>query len=160
MDRILTTHVGSLIRPAELAEPVAVGDGARRALRRRCVPRGAAACRHDVVRKQAAAGLDIVDDGEFGKISWITYLYDRVAGIETQLRLEARALLDLPADVDREKFGEDAVFQELWRFADYWTEDYSAGGEGTRGPARPIVYDPAENDAQLAISARRSTRST
>ena len=32
----------------------------------------------DVVRRQAEAGIDVVDDGEMGKASWITYLYERV----------------------------------------------------------------------------------
>ena len=153
MSRILTTHTGSLIRPAELrpflwaverGEPYDA-DAFHRALRPAV---------KDVVRRQAEAGIDVVNDGEFGKISWITYLYDRVGGIETRLKpYEGRAVLDLvPASVDREKYGEEAVFQEVWRFADFWTEDYSASGEGTTWACTgPIVYDPAENDVQLAI---------
>jgi 5-methyltetrahydropteroyltriglutamate--homocysteine methyltransferase len=153
MSRILTTHTGSLIRPDELrpflwaAERGEVYDAGE--FHR--VLRGAVA---DVVRRQAEAGVDIVNDGEYGKISWITYLYDRVGGIETRLvPFEGRGALDLvPPSVDREKYGEEAVFQEAWRFADFWTEDYAAGGEGTTWVCTgPIVYDPAENDAQLAI---------
>ena len=153
MSRILTTHTGSLLRPAELMpfllaaerdEPYDVDEFNR-------VLRGAV---KDVVRKQAEAGIDIVNDGEYGRISWLTYLYDRVSGIETRLvPFDGRANLDLvPASVDRVKYGEDAVFQEVWRFADFWVEDYSESGEGTAWACTgPISYDPTENDVQLAI---------
>ena len=39
----------------------------------------------DVVRRQAEAGIDVVDDGEMGKPSWITYLYERTSGIEPRM---------------------------------------------------------------------------
>jgi len=147
MDRILTTHVGSLIRPDSLLRALwAIERGEeydvgayREALR---------AAVGDVVRRQAAAGIDIVDDGEYPKISWITYLYNRVSGIEPRIvRLEpGEALNVLPATLDRSKFtSEEDVLSELWRFADYWVEDYQAGGEGTQWVCvGPIAYDPAE----------------
>ena len=153
MSRILTTHTGSLIRPDELRPFLRAAERGEDydAAEFHRVLRGAVA---DVVRRQAEAGVDIVNDGEYGKISWITYLYDRVGGIETRLvPFEGRGVLDLiPPSVDRKKYGEEAVFGEAWRFADFWTEDYAAGGEGTTWVCTgPIVYDPAENDAQLAI---------
>src|SRR5205823_7760876 len=39
----------------------------------------------DVVRKQAEVGIDVIDDGEMGKSSWITYLYERTSGIEPRM---------------------------------------------------------------------------
>src|SRR5262249_15963898 len=39
----------------------------------------------DTVRRQAEAGLDVIDDGEMGKSSWITYLYERTSGIEPRM---------------------------------------------------------------------------
>ena len=42
----------------------------------------------DVVRRQVEAGIDVIDDGEMGKSSWITYLYERMTGLE--LRMPAR----------------------------------------------------------------------
>ena len=36
------------------------------------------------VRRQAA-GIDVIDDGEMGKSSWITYLYERTSGIEPRM---------------------------------------------------------------------------
>jgi 5-methyltetrahydropteroyltriglutamate--homocysteine methyltransferase len=103
-DRILTTHVGSLIRPPELVPYLAAledghgveGNGFDTALRTAV---------DDVVRRQVDTGLDIIDDGEFGKTSWITYFYGRVGGIEER----SVALHDtnaLPPDLDREAFAE------------------------------------------------------
>jgi len=71
-DRILTTHVGALQRPPE-AEAALVGEGPEEALRD-AVAR--------VVRRQAEAGIDVVDDGEFGKSIWQKYVTERLEGIE------------------------------------------------------------------------------
>jgi 5-methyltetrahydropteroyltriglutamate--homocysteine methyltransferase len=79
-DRILVTHTGSLPRPPELLalsstqlgppkDPAAYAERLR----------GAVA---DVVRRQAEAGIDIVNDGEFGKDSWASYVLARVSGFE------------------------------------------------------------------------------
>jgi 5-methyltetrahydropteroyltriglutamate--homocysteine methyltransferase len=68
----------------------------------------------DVVRRQVEVGLDVVDDGEMGKASWITYLYERVRGIEPRLvPLEGGSIL--PPSRDRKAFPEyyaeyDAAF--------------------------------------------------
>ena len=68
----------------------------------------------DVVRRQAEVGIDVVDDGEMGKASWITYLYERVRGIEPRLvPLESGGVL--PPSRDRKAFPEfyaeyDAAF--------------------------------------------------
>jgi 5-methyltetrahydropteroyltriglutamate--homocysteine methyltransferase len=78
-DRILTTHTGSLPRPAELlslmsaAESGATSDIARMQAR----ARSAVA---EVVRKQIDAGVDIVNDGEASKPSYATYVKDRLTG--------------------------------------------------------------------------------
>jgi 5-methyltetrahydropteroyltriglutamate--homocysteine methyltransferase len=102
----------------------------------------------EVVRKQAEVGIDIVDDGEAGKISWITYLYNRVSGIEPRIvkLKEGDALSALPASLDRSKFtSEEDILSEVWRFANYWVEGYQAGGEGTEWVCvGPIVYDPSD----------------
>jgi 5-methyltetrahydropteroyltriglutamate--homocysteine methyltransferase len=67
-DRILTTHVGSLIRPPDLMSHVAAmlsgKDYDRDAYARTLT--GAVA---DVVKRQAECGVDVVSDGEFGKSS-------------------------------------------------------------------------------------------
>jgi len=80
-DRILTTHVGSLPRPDDLFELMLarmdgepVDEQAYAARVKRAVA--------DSVREQAAAGLDVVSDGEMGKPSFITYAAQRLAGLE------------------------------------------------------------------------------
>ena len=79
--RILTTHVGSLIRPAELLR---AGEDARK-------QGGEAQVRYEAtlrshvaaaVKRQAEVGVDIVNDGEFGKSSWAAYVLGRMTGWE------------------------------------------------------------------------------
>src|SRR3982074_157469 len=78
-ERFLTTHTGSLPRPDDLIrmmyakeEGVPV-EPAALAVR---IPAGVA----EVVSKQAAAGIDVVNDGEMSKPSYATYIKDRLAG--------------------------------------------------------------------------------
>jgi len=81
-DRILTTHVGSLIRPPRLQELLRVrqkGDGFDQTSYDQCLTQSVA----DVVQAQADTGIDVVSDGEFGKsISWSQYVLDRLSGFE------------------------------------------------------------------------------
>jgi 5-methyltetrahydropteroyltriglutamate--homocysteine methyltransferase len=81
-NRILTTHVGSLQRPAELSKALAT--------RGQWDPEVVGQLRTavaDVVKRQADTGLDIVNDGEFGKTMWSRYALDRLEGIETRERV-------------------------------------------------------------------------
>jgi 5-methyltetrahydropteroyltriglutamate--homocysteine methyltransferase len=101
-DRILTTHVGSLIRPPELLEFI----GKRH--RGETIDQGAyVRCLKDtvakVVREQAEAGVDVVSDGEYGKtISWSQYVLARLSGF-----VQRPAPIDPYArGADREKFTE------------------------------------------------------
>jgi 5-methyltetrahydropteroyltriglutamate--homocysteine methyltransferase len=104
MERVLTTHTGSLIRPPELLDFArSIEDGAEtdEAAYDQALEQAVA----DVVRLQAEAGIDVVDDGEMGKASWITYLYERVSGIEPRLvPIEAADIL--PPSRDRQAFPE------------------------------------------------------
>jgi 5-methyltetrahydropteroyltriglutamate--homocysteine methyltransferase len=79
-ERIITTHTGSLPRPAELLAPLQAKDGGDRydaaALAAR-VRQSVA----DIVRRQEAAGLDVVGDGEHSKSSFTAYLGTRLAGL-------------------------------------------------------------------------------
>ena len=75
MNRILTTHAGSLPRPADLLALMKTADAATRAPR----VRSAVA---EVVDRQIAAGLDLIDDGEMSKPSFVTYVQERLGGFE------------------------------------------------------------------------------
>lgn len=80
--RILTTHVGSLVRPTDLLEFLSKqqnGEPYDAAAYEACLKRSV----DEVVRKQVEAGIDIVSDGEYGKtISWSRYILDRISGLE------------------------------------------------------------------------------
>jgi 5-methyltetrahydropteroyltriglutamate--homocysteine methyltransferase len=103
-ERILTSHVGSLIRPPELIaflrarqEGRPVDEDAFAA----CLARSVA----EIVRRQADAGIDVVSDGEFGKtISWSQYALERLSGFERRPITRGANLFARGAD--REKFAE------------------------------------------------------
>ena len=130
--RILTTHVGSLVRPPELKALAQSGqdrprDAAPTADYRETLDRATA----DVVKKQAAVGLDIISDGEFGKSSWSNYILSRLTGFEirpNQLR---------PV----EWLGRD-----LQRFPDLIAREMPSviGGRPTEACVRPIEYSDRE----------------
>ena len=82
--RILTTHVGSLPRPDDLMTLYAANTPDEQ-----LQPRLRAAV-GDIVREQAASGVDVVNDGEYGKAmrsaldfgAWWSYVYPRLEGFE------------------------------------------------------------------------------
>jgi 5-methyltetrahydropteroyltriglutamate--homocysteine methyltransferase len=82
VDRILTTHVGSLIRPQPLQEFLRAKQASKPfdlQAYDHCLTRSVA----DVVRRQAEAGIDVISDGEFGKsISWSQYVLERLSGFK------------------------------------------------------------------------------
>jgi 5-methyltetrahydropteroyltriglutamate--homocysteine methyltransferase len=83
-DHILTTHAGSLARPAELREMLTARDEHRSydVLAFEASVRGAVA---DVVRQQVAVGLDVVNDGEQSKRNFTSYARERLGGIEERV---------------------------------------------------------------------------
>jgi 5-methyltetrahydropteroyltriglutamate--homocysteine methyltransferase len=108
-DRILTTHVGSLIRPknilaysSAIASGVAVDTAAYEDTLSREVT--------TVVRDQAAHGIDVVSDGEFGKASWTGYSFNRLTGFV------------LRDDPDFMKF----IGRERVRFRQFYEDSFAA----------------------------------
>jgi 5-methyltetrahydropteroyltriglutamate--homocysteine methyltransferase len=80
-DRILTTHVGSLPRPADLLTMTSArqrGESVNEPGFRSRVKEAVAG----IVKKQAALGIDVVSDGEMSKPSFITYINERLGGFE------------------------------------------------------------------------------
>src|SRR5580692_9264220 len=88
-ERILTTHVGSLARPHDLLEVMREKEHGRPYDPDRFAELISDAVR-DVVRRQAASGLDVVTDGEQGKVSFLTYVKERLAGFD---QVEGETLL-------------------------------------------------------------------
>lgn len=143
IDRILTTHVGSLIRPPELvamlkaeAQGETVDATEFEALLARSVV--------DIVRSQAEAGIDVVSDGEFGKnISWSQYVLERLSGFER------RPLAD--TDVDPFAKGEDRA-----RFPGFYAEldahDRAiSGGDGGYRKTESVCVGPIEYTGHAAL---------
>jgi len=127
-DRILTTHTGSLIRPPEVRELLdAIEQGAPPDDRTQARILAGAVAR--VVRQQAEAGLDIVNDGELGKISWIAYLYDRISGIEARKLPPGTPVW--PPSRDRQAFPEFYADEDR-RYAEQANRAAGRGGSGRR----------------------------
>lgn len=79
--RILTTHTGSLPRPADLVAALnakELGKSYDEAALSNRVRRAVA----EVVRRQAETGLDVINDGEHSKVSWMAYARARLSGLE------------------------------------------------------------------------------
>ena len=108
-DRILTSHVGSLIRPPALLDLIRARDAGKpdpaayeKTLREEVA---------QVVREQADVGLDVISDGEFGKsISWSQYALTRLAGFERR-PVKAGGTSPFARGTDRERFAE--FYKEL-----------------------------------------------
>src|SRR6476619_474359 len=84
-DRILTTHTGSLPRPPKLLDAligresgIPVDELKLQSLVKEAVK--------EIVHLQRGAGVDVVNDGEQGKISYSTYVKDRLTGFEGESR--------------------------------------------------------------------------
>ena len=78
-NRILTTHTGSLPRPNALVEllgAVASGESVDQASLTRLADESTL----DVIRKQAEAGVDVINSGEQSRTSFSTYVTQRMAG--------------------------------------------------------------------------------
>ena len=92
-ERILTTHVGSLPRSDDLVRMLHLkekGEAYDQAQFDRCVAQSV----DKIVARQVAAKIDLVSDGEMSKISYATYLKDRLNGFNGTAT-ENRAAADL-----------------------------------------------------------------
>ncbi|HTX14392.1 MAG TPA: cobalamin-independent methionine synthase II family protein [Candidatus Baltobacteraceae bacterium] len=144
--RILTTHVGSLIRPKELRDLAAAAQKSPpekqryEDLLRKSV--------EDVVKMQAKVGIDVVDDGEYGKSSWANYIVDRITGFELR-----------PGDMRPIEW----LGRDLQRFPEVMAAEFRGFAESGGMPARvcvaPIQYRDSgsiQRDIRNLQSALRS----
>ncbi len=119
-DRILTTHTGRLERPEAITSAMEEHPDGR--------PTDAAFADRlkssvaDIVDAQAKAGVDVVNDGEFGKLSWNTYLNGRLAGHE----LVPTSKLPAPTRFSRDRE----------QFADFYRQLESGGAHYYKNPGR------------------------
>ncbi len=112
VDRILTTHVGSLPRPDDLFEMMLdrmdgkpIDEKAYAERVRRAVA--------DSVKQQVNAGLDVVSDGEMGKPSFITYAAQRLAGLETRQGVRPSPFSNTRETKDFPEYYQSAVAEQV-----------------------------------------------
>ena len=129
-DRILTTHVGSLIRPPELVEflkLIEAGEPYDEAAYEACLKDSI----DEVVRQQVEAGVDIVSDGEFSKgRNWAFYVHDRLSGIATRPAT--------PEEV-KDPLTSAGGGQDRMAFPEFYAEYDRASGLGARLGNRFVV---------------------
>jgi 5-methyltetrahydropteroyltriglutamate--homocysteine methyltransferase len=134
--RILTTHVGSLIRPPALLDFLRAkqrGETYDAAGYATCLTDSVAA----IVRQQAETGIDVVSDGEFGKgISWSQYVLERLSGFET-----------------RPMSGSDPFARgaDRTRFAEFYEE--LDARDGRTNPTESVCVGPIEYTGQAALQS-------
>src|SRR5438067_1721372 len=132
-ERILTTHVGSLVRPPKLIEflkQIEAGEPYDKAAYEVCLK----ASIEEVVRAQVDAGIDIVSDGEFSKgRNWAFYVHDRLSGVATR-PATPEELKDPMASAGG---GQDRV-----AFPEFYAEYDRLSGLGARLGKRFVVNRP------------------
>jgi 5-methyltetrahydropteroyltriglutamate--homocysteine methyltransferase len=142
-NRILTTHAGSLPRPADLMEMYrgqAPAEGFEARL---------ASAVAEVVQKQIDAGIDIVNDGEYGKPmsddvdygAWATYVYGRLSGFEWR---------ELPKDFNILKSVMGASKDRV-DFAEYYGTAEADAGPASRMLRIPVNVGPIRYTGQKVI---------
>ena len=159
-DRIITSHVGSLPRPDELiaankARLEGKGDEAAfQKLLRQSVS--------DVVRKQKEVGIDVPNDGEFGKSmgqkfdygAWASYSHFRLTGINREGIEATEAITKNPKPGDLVLAG-NAMRRDRNLFSEAYNDPesgvYIAGNQ--RATKRPYLDGPIEYIGQDAVKA-------
>lgn len=131
-NRILTTHVGSIIRPTELldsARAARANGGEDVTSYEKLLEQKVA----EVVKQQSDAGIDIVNDGEYGKSSWAAYVLDRMTGFERRPH-QLRPAEWMGRDLARFR---EAILQEM---------PNAVEGRPTEACIGPIAY---KNDREI-----------
>ena len=140
-NRILTTHVGSLPRSKAVTDLVFEHENSEIADWDVFNTTIANAVK-DVVKNQVAAGVDLVSDGEMSKISYATYIKDRITGFEG----------DSPRTPP----------SDLEEFPGFLQRQANSGGTPTYkrpccvGPIKVKSMQPLENDLAHFTQARGS----
>ena len=129
-DRILTTHVGSLIRPPKLIEfwrQIEDGKPYDEASFEGCLTESVA----EVVRQQAEVGIDVVSDGEFSKgANWAFYVHKRLTGLSVR---------PATAEEAKDPMASMAGGPDRKAFPEFYAEYDVASGLGKRLGNRIIV---------------------
>src|SRR5829696_8489003 len=129
---ITTTHVGSLPRSAEVTDLLFVDE--------RRFDKTMTAAVAEAVRRQVDAGIDLVSDGEMAKVSYATYIKDRITGFDGDSPRRP------PADLED--------------FPGFLQRQAGSGGTPTYrrprcvGEVRPMTLEPLDADVRRFAEAR------
>jgi 5-methyltetrahydropteroyltriglutamate--homocysteine methyltransferase len=140
-DRILTTHVGSLPRSQAVTDVLFAHEG------NNPLPANSEQIIHDavidIVRRQVQVGVDICSDGEMGKISYATYIKDRLSGFDGDtVREPGQDLIDHPRLLEKlAKLGSTAKYRRPRCVADIRVKDL-----------KPMQVDIANMQAAIAAA--------
>jgi 5-methyltetrahydropteroyltriglutamate--homocysteine methyltransferase len=141
VDRILTTHVGSLPRSQAVTDVLFAreNNGTLPPDPDKVIRDAVAA----VVAKQVAVGIDVVSDGEMGKISYATYIKDRLSGFDGDTPREpGQDLMDHPRLLEKlAKLGSTAKYRRPRCVADIRVKDLA-----------PMQEDIANMQAAMAAA--------
>jgi 5-methyltetrahydropteroyltriglutamate--homocysteine methyltransferase len=155
-DRILTTHTGSLPRPPELIESLRkldTGESVDQALLQRQT-RDAV---NQTVKLQRTSGIDVVNDGEEGKVGYSTYIKDRCTGFEgenrsTMVQAEGRDFPDWAAARPRPSFTRPACDGPIaWKDFDAVKRDIENLRAAAEGSGAAEVFMTAASPGVIAI---------
>ena len=141
-DRILTTHTGSLPRPSDLADLLYAAEGGTLSDEAAFRARVNAAVAESV-SKQVEVGLDVVNDGEMGKVSYATYVNGRLTGYESQQHVPRAPRADT-AD-----FPEYAAWYAKQQPASYALKRFAC-----TGPVRYVGHEKLHNEIENLKAAR------
>jgi 5-methyltetrahydropteroyltriglutamate--homocysteine methyltransferase len=129
-DRILSTHVGSLVRPPQLVaflHKIEDRQPYEGAAYEACLTQSI----DEVVRRQVEAGIDIVSDGEFSKgRNWAFYVHDRLTGVATR---------PLTAEEAQDPMASAGGGQDRVAFPEFYAEYDRVSGLGARLGKRFVV---------------------
>jgi|HubBroStandDraft_6_1064221.scaffolds.fasta_scaffold414513_1 5-methyltetrahydropteroyltriglutamate--homocysteine methyltransferase len=141
-DRIRTTHVGSLVRPAALIEylrKIADNEPYDKGAYEACLTGSVA----EAVRRQAEAGIDIVSDGEYGKsVNWAFYVHRRLQGLERR---------PLTAEEAKDPMNIVLGGRDREAFPEFYAEYDARVLRNASAPVRPVVTGPLSYCGQAEL---------
>jgi 5-methyltetrahydropteroyltriglutamate--homocysteine methyltransferase len=156
-ERILTTHTGSLPRPPDLLE-ILQGRDQREARAQPNYAKRVTVAVGDAVRKQLDTGLDVVTDGEMGRVAFSWYATERLSGFDgprrsVMQRVEPLLLPDFYQSMPAVAFELPACSGPIaWRGPEYIQEDIANLKSALHGTSPAEAFMPAVSPGQIWLN--------
>lgn len=142
-DRILVTHVGSLVRPPKLVahlRKIEDKEPYDEAAYEACLTESI----EELVRQQAECGVDIVSDGEFSKgVNWAFYIHSRLGGISVRQTTPEEA---------KDPMASMAGGRDRVEFPEFYREYDEASGLSKRLGRRIVIHGPLTYCGQRQVA--------